>query len=126
MPPKIARCGPAEARRYLTKARGYLDAARLFADEHADVAASNAVHAAITAADAICCARARRRSRDPDHARAVEVLAFIDPEAARWLQQALAARHRAQYDDRPVSPSEAIRSIRAAEQLVERAARTVA
>jgi hypothetical protein len=56
MPPKTAACGAGEARNYLTKARKFVDAARLFADEAPDVAASNAVHAAITAADAICCA----------------------------------------------------------------------
>jgi uncharacterized protein (UPF0332 family) len=121
MPPKTADCGAGEARNYLAKARGFLDAARLFADNDADVAASNAVHAAITAADAICCARLGRRSRDADHSRAVELLALVDRDAAKWLQQAVAARHRAQYDDRPISVAESRRAVRAAEKLVDRA-----
>lgn len=125
MPPKTADCGAGEARNYLAKARGFLDAARLFADDDPDVAASNAVHASITAADAICCSRLGRRSRDADHARAVELLASVDREAAKWLQQALAARYRAQYDDRPISRSESGRALRVAEKLVERASNLV-
>lgn len=125
MPPKTADCGGAEARNYLAKARGFLDAARLFAGEAPDVAASNAVHAAITGGDAICCARLNRRSRDADHARAVELLASVDRDAAKWLQQALGARHRAQYDDRPITRPESERAVKAAEKLVARAGEIV-
>lgn len=121
MPPKTADCGPAEARNYLTKARNFLDAARMFEGESLDVAASNAVHAAITAGDAICCARLRRRSRDADHGRAVDLLGSVDRDAARWLQQALGARHRAQYDDRPITRAECERALKAATKLVARA-----
>lgn len=125
MPPKTADCGSGEARNYLAKARAFLDAARIFAGDAHDVAASNAVHAAITAADAISCARLGRRSRDTDHSKAVELLAIADRDAAKWLQQALAARHRAQYDDRPISRTESSRAVRAAEKLVERATNLV-
>ena len=125
MPRKTAECGAGEARNYLAKARSFLDAARLFADEAPDVAASNAVHAGITAGDAICCSRLGRRSRDSDHAQAVELLGAVDREAAKWLQQTLAARHRAQYDDRPITRAESRRAVRAAEQLVARAEQIV-
>lgn len=126
MPPKTAACGAGEARNCLAKARSFLDAARLFADEQPDVAASNAVHAAIMASDAICCATLHRRSRDADHARSVELLGSVDRDAAKWLQQALAARHRAQYDDRPITRTESARAVRASERLVARAIEIVA
>jgi len=125
MPAKTADCGGAEARNYLAKARSFLEAARMFAAESLDVAASNAVHAAITAGDAICCAQLRRRSRDADHARAVELLRSVDHDAAKWLQQALGARHRAQYDDRPITRAECDRALKAAERLVARAGEIV-
>ncbi|MHB8661983.1 MAG: hypothetical protein ACYDH6_04775 [Acidimicrobiales bacterium] len=57
-------CGPADARLRAKVARAYLDVAETAAEERVDearnVAAGNAVLAAIAAADAICCIRLGR------------------------------------------------------------------
>jgi uncharacterized protein (UPF0332 family) len=49
------------------------------------------------------------------------LLSSVDSDASKWLQQALGARHRAQYDDRPITRAECERALKAAERLVTRA-----
>ena len=81
-----APCGPAEARRRARMARTYLDVAEQAAlgetDEGRNVAAGNAVLAAIAAADALCCLRLGRHPRGQAHQEATALLRTIRPDGA--------------------------------------------
>ncbi|MCA1708226.1 MAG: hypothetical protein LC808_35095, partial [Actinobacteria bacterium] len=67
-----------EARLYLSKAQQFsAEAAAAMKGSRNDAAMLNAVHAAISATDAVCVALAGRRSADPDHQRAADLLQEI-------------------------------------------------
>ncbi len=64
-----------EARMYLRKAGQFLEEAHeAVAAERHDACLLNAIHAAISAADAVTVVLAGRRSADPDHQRAADLL----------------------------------------------------
>ena len=71
-------CGTEEARARLHDADAFFEVAETATDP--DVIATNAIHAAIAAADAICCMALRKRSGGPDHATAPSLLAQVDPK----------------------------------------------
>jgi hypothetical protein len=65
----------AKARLYLGKAEQLLQEGRSALEESRhDVAMLNAIHAAISGSDAVTTALSGRRSADPDHQRAVDLL----------------------------------------------------
>ncbi|HUP69569.1 MAG TPA: hypothetical protein VM142_07100 [Acidimicrobiales bacterium] len=99
----------------------FLDTAEIVVD--ADVAATNAIHAAIAAADAICCIAIRQRSGDANHSAAVELLRKVDPKLASLLARSLNRKTQAAYELRDISKKDASACIRQATALVE-AART--
>jgi hypothetical protein len=103
----------AKAKRYLHWAEAALE------DEDHDVAAGNAVIAAIAAADAICCIRLGTRSADDDHQAASALVARADPDAGKALARVLSVKHRAHYDHVPVPASAAKAAVRGARSLVE-------
>src|SRR5687767_2237919 len=81
-----APCGPAEAARKARLARAYLDLAEMTAgqegDENRNVAAGNAVLAAIAASDALTCLHLGRHSRGVGHQEATTLLRAIKPDGA--------------------------------------------
>src|SRR5947209_5752984 len=72
---KVVEAHRAEARLYMSKAQQFLDQARSALTGHRyDAVMLNAVHSAISACDAVTVALSGRRSADPNHQRAVELL----------------------------------------------------
>lgn len=69
-------CTPTDAKARLHDAVAFLEIADIATD--ADVDATNAIHAAIAAADAICCIALRERSADGHHAAGVRLLTRVD------------------------------------------------
>ncbi|MEO8633102.1 MAG: hypothetical protein ABI466_07055 [Chloroflexota bacterium] len=103
-----------EARVLVAKAREFLAAAQAAAEnDHHDAALLNAVHAGIAASDAVCVALLGRRSSDPDHQRAVDLLenvAELEPEArirARQLRSLIAKKNFVAYEARRATAAEA-------------------
>ncbi len=104
-------------------ARRYLDVAELAAAEDdaaswRNVAVGNAVLAGIAAADALCCIRLGRRSRDADHSAAVELLAQVDGQRSRDLQRLLQVKDIAHYGAGLISDTKVRSCLRAAQHLV--------
>jgi hypothetical protein len=122
-------CSPQVRRGRLAKATQFLDAADLvrdLADEDgtiADAYVTLCVHAAIAAADVICCARLGTHAQGEDHAPAVTLLAGADKDSARHLRTALNLKTKAGYSHTPASSADCKRAGRAAETLVETARR---
>lgn len=116
-----ASCTLQDAKARLHDAEAFLDAAETSKD--ADVIATNAIHAAIAAADAICCAALRERSADANHSAAVELLGEVEQSLAAGLRRALDRKNQAAYEARDISPSDAQGCVRQATALID-AART--
>lgn len=103
-----------EARVLVAKAREFLGAAKVAAagGQH-DAALLEAVHAAIAANDAVCVALLGRRSSDPDHQRAADLLenvADTEPDArgrAVQLRSLIAKKTLVAYDARRATAAEA-------------------
>jgi len=123
-----APCGPGEATRKARLARAYLDLAEQAAgrdsDEARNVAAGNAVLAAIAASDALTCLRLGRHSRGQAHQEATALLRTIRPDGPRLakdLSTALSAKDAAHYGSVFVSAATLRTTLRAATRLVEAA-----
>lgn len=121
-------CGRPEAQLRAKVARAYLDAAELVADgqsaEARNVAAGNAVLAAIAAADAIGCVRLGRRNRSERHADATDLLRTVRPDGARLardMSTVLSAKDPSHYGLSFVSASGLKATLRAASRLVDAA-----
>ena len=113
-------------RSYLGKAEELLAAARQSLDAgYTLAAASLAVHAGISAGDAICGARTGQRSAGSDHAQAAALLEQAGREgkdAARLLARLLPLKNRAEYEPQDVPKSTAVRAVEQAERIVQIAA----
>jgi hypothetical protein len=123
-----APCGPTEAARKARLARAYLDLAEQAlahdADEARNVAAGNAVLAAIAASDAMTCLRLGRHSRGQAHQEATTLLRMIRPDGpklAKDLSTALGVKDAAHYGSVFVSAATLRTTLRAATRLVEAA-----
>jgi hypothetical protein len=121
-----APCGPAEAARKARLARAYLDLAEQAAaqdgDEARNVAAGNAVLAAIAASDSLTCLRLGRHSRGQDHNEATALLKTIRPDGAalaKDLSTALGVKDAAHYGSVLVSIATLKSTLRAAGRLVD-------
>ncbi len=116
----------ADAAAYLAKAREFLRAAHdALALGNRTAATGNAVHAGISASDAVAAALVGAVSQG-DHADAAGYLEAIGGDgraAARQLRQLLPLKHKAEYDATPMTEAEARRAVTAAERLVALAAR---
>ena len=120
-----APCGRAEALRRARMARTYLDvadqAALAESDEGRNVAAGNAVLAAIAAADALCCLRLGRHARGQDHQEGSALLKSTRPDGAalaKDLSAVLRVKDAAHYGTVFVSPSVLRSTLRATTRLV--------
>lgn len=123
-------CGLTEAEKRARIARMYLDVAEIAAAEEGDearnVAAGNAVLAAIAASDAICCVRLGKRPRGQDHREAVNMLQTVRPDGQRHagdLSTVLAVKDASHYGETFVSAAKFRTTVRAALRLVEAAER---
>ena len=128
--PRTRRVSRSQVRGYIGKAQEYLDAAEASLAEGRHIAATSlAVHAGISAADAICGARTGRRSADQDHARSVALLGEAGPDgkaAARQLGRLLPLKTRAEYEPDDVPKTIATKAVRAATEILAIAQRVVA
>jgi hypothetical protein len=108
-----------DARARLADAEAFLEAATLATNT--DVVATKAIHAAIAAADAICCIALRERSADANHTAAVELLALVDTRLSATLARALSRKTQAAYETRHISATDAAACLRQASTLLEAA-----
>jgi len=119
--PKGARksrkpCDTRQARQRLVDARQFLEAAELLDAE--DVVATNAIHAAIAAADAIACHALGERSSDGNHVAAVDLLRKVDAGLATTLKRALDRTTQAAYESADISAADAASCVRSAKKLL--------
>jgi hypothetical protein len=114
-------CSAQQARQRLTDARQFLEAALLL--DAPDVVATNAIHAAIAAADAITCHALGERSSDGNHSAAIQLLGAVDARLATSLKRALDRKTQASYESSDIAAADAANCVRWAQQLV-RAAET--
>lgn len=126
-------CGPTEAARKARVARAYLDVAgqatRQEGDEARNVAAGNAVLAAIAASDALTCLRLGRHSRGQGHQEATALLGAVRPDGPRLakdLATVLGIKDTAHYASSFVSAVTLKSTLRAATRLVEAAEAAIA
>jgi hypothetical protein len=127
-----APCGAGDARARSRVARTYLNLAEIASatgePEARNVAAGNAVLAAIAASDALCCRRLGRRSREQDHSVAATLLAKITPDGAklaRDLASVLAVKDIAHYGTTFLTEAKLKAAMRSATRLVEAAETTL-
>jgi HEPN domain-containing protein len=116
----------AEAPLYLSKAEQFAAEARAALEgSRFDAALLNAVHATITACDAVTVGLAGVRSADPDHQRAVDLLKEIVPpggSAGSHVRQArllLAKKNLVEYESRRATGREAAEAVARAERILE-------
>jgi hypothetical protein len=109
-------CDLKHARQRLIDARQFLEAAELL--DAPDVVATNAIHAAIAASDAITCLAIGERSSDQRHPAAVELLRRVDTRLATALKRALDRKTQAGYESTDISRADAASCVRWARQLV--------
>jgi hypothetical protein len=112
-------CTAEAARARLHDAQAFLEAAETSADP--DVKATNAIHAAIAAADTLCCLGLRERSGDGNHSAAVDLLRSVDPRLATLLARLLSRKQQAAYESRDLSATDAVTCVRQATILVDAA-----
>lgn len=123
--PKTVPAARAEARKYRGKAEQFMDEAHVALDAgRTDAAMLNAIHAAISAVDAVSVALGARRSADPDHQRAVDLLEEIAGRSeavrrrARQLRLLLAKKNAVEYESRRATAKEAAEAVDRAGRLV--------
>jgi hypothetical protein len=114
-----------EARLYLAKAQQFaMEASAALSSSRNDAAMLNAVHAAITATDAMCVALGGRRSADPDQERAADLLQEIgaaSPGHSSYVRQSrmlLAKKNVVEYESRKAAAKEALEAVERAQRLV--------
>jgi len=127
---RTRRVTPAQVRSYLGKAEEFLAAARQSLDAgYTLAAASLAVHAGISAGDAICGARTGQRAAGADHSQAISLLGNAGREgkdAARLLTRLMPLKNRAEYEPQDVPKATATRAVELAERIVQIARQVVA
>lgn len=109
----------ADARARLRDAQASLDAAA--SSEDPDSIAAHAIHAAVAAADAVCCVALRERPADGSEVTAVEFLGRVDRKLSAALKRALDRQTQAAYSSRDISVGDARMCLRQAEILLDAA-----
>ncbi len=98
---------------FLAKAEEFLQGAKVALNDHPNASATLAVHAVISACDAICAKFLQRRHAGSDHMLAVEMLNElpIDKDEvrpkARQAARVLSKKNLAEYEDRTIGSEEA-------------------
>lgn len=122
---KTAQVRRAEASLFVDKAAQFLDQARAGLEANRnDAALLDAIHAAISAADAVTVALAGVRSSDPDHQRAADLLQEVaggqeGRERGRQLRALLARKNAVEYESRKAIAKEARDGVERAGRIVE-------
>src|SRR3989454_1980416 len=124
---KTVSASRGEASLYLGKAEQFVEAARfaLKTSRH-DAGMLNAIHAAISAADAVAVALSGRRASDPDHQRAVDLLEEVGGKSesviarVRQLRALLARKNQVEYESRRATSREATETAAPAVRVVGR------
>jgi HEPN domain len=99
-------------------------AAAALAADHYDAAMLDAVHAGISSADAVCVGLGGRRSADPDHMRAADLLETVGAnsppikEKAQVLRSLIQLKNRVEYEDKPATRVDAETAAKRCERLV--------
>lgn len=126
---RTRRVASAQARQFLGKAEEFLTAARESLEAgHTLASTSLAVHAGISAGDAISGARTGQRAAGQDHAQAATLLNGAGSEgkdAARILTRLLPLKNRAEYEPDDVPKATARRAVEQAERIVRIARQVV-
>jgi HEPN domain-containing protein len=129
---KTATASRGEASLYQAKGEQFLEEARLaLKSSRHDAAMLNAIHAAISATDAVTVALSGRRSTDPDHQRAVDLLEEIGGRSesitarVKQLRALLAKKNQVEYEARRGKAGEATDAVARAVRIVEWAGETV-
>jgi HEPN domain-containing protein len=122
---KTAMTARGEARLYLRKSDQFMEeAGAALAAQRYDACMLTAIHAAISGTDAVTVALAGRRSADPDHQRASDLLEEVAGEApairerVRQLRALLARKNLVEYESRPATAAEAAEAVERAGRLV--------
>lgn len=123
--PKTVDVPRREARRYVEKAVEFIEQARVASsDARHDAVMLNAIHAAISAADAVTVALSGKRSADADHQRVADLLEQVAASSsevrshARQLRTLLAKKNAVEYESRRATVREASDALTRAERLV--------
>ncbi len=121
-----------EASLYLAKAEQFVEQAQSAVDSSRhDAAMLNSIHAAISAADAVTVALSGRRSADPDHRSAVDLLEEVGGKSetigtrVKQLRTLLAKKNVVEYESRRATGKEAAEAVARAVTIVEWARETV-
>ena len=129
---KTVKTRRSDGRLYLSKAQQFCaDATTAITNAHNDAALLHAVHAAISAAGAVCVALGGRRSSDPDHQRAADLLQEIGGKATdvsgqvRRLRELITKRNAVEYESRLATAREATGVLQKAERFVAWASKTI-
>ena len=129
---KTVSASRGEASLYLGKAEQFVEAAQVaLKNSRHDAGMLNAIHAAISAADAVAVALSGRRSSDPDHQRAVDLLEEVGGKSesviarVRQLRALLARKNQVEYESRRATSREATEAVARAVRIVEWASETV-
>jgi hypothetical protein len=116
----------------MAKGEQFLDEAQLaLKSSRHDAAMLNSIHAAISAADAVTVALSGRRSTDPDHQRAVDLLEEVGGRSesitarVKQLRALLAKKNQVEYEARRGKAGEAAEAVARAVRIVEWAGETV-
>jgi len=130
--PKTVSVSRAEAGLYLAKAEQFsAEASAALGGSRNDAAMLNAIHAAISAVDAVTAALAGLRSADPDHQRAIDLLEEVASGSdevktrVRQVRQLLARKNIVEYESRRATAKEARQAVERAKRVVTWAAQTV-
>ena len=123
---KTSEAARGESRHYVAKAEEFLEEARAAAGAgRHDAALLNAMHAGIAASDAVTVALAGRRSADPDHQRAVDLLREVAGASeevrarARQVSALLGKKNIGEYGSRRATRREAADAVERAARVVE-------
>ena len=130
--PKTVSVSRAEAGLYLAKAEQFsAEASAALGGSRNDAAMLNAIHAAISAVDAVTAALAGLRSADPDHQRAIDLLEEVASGSdevktrVRQVRQLLARKNIVEYESRRATAKEARQAVERAKRVVTWAVQTV-
>jgi len=122
---RVLQTERAKARGYFAKAEQFCEAARQQLElAHHDAAVLLAVHAGINSTDAACVALAGRRSVDPNHLRAADLLESVGRNIAEFREQAdrlrvlIGQKNRIEYEDARATQKEALDAVKRCERLV--------
>jgi HEPN domain-containing protein len=130
--PKTVSVSRAESGLYLAKAEQFsAEAGAALDGSRNDAAMLNAIHAAISAVDAVTAALAGLRSADPDHQRAIDLLEEVASGSdeiktrVRQVRRLLARKNVVEYESRRATAKEARDAVERARRIVAWAAVTV-